>query len=77
MKVGQIIGIEVECTQKSDHRLWEILPDLVAHHDFVWYFCLTPTIRAAVVKARREVLKTDEERRRVRVLVLEEYLPCL
>lgn len=77
MKAGQIIGIEIETTQKSDHRLSEILPDLVAHHDFVWYFCLTPTIRSAVVKARREVLTTDDQRRRVRVLLLEEYVPCL
>lgn len=76
MKAGQIIGIEVENTQKSDHRLSEILPDLAAHLDYVWYFCLTPTIRAAVVKARREVLSTDDERRRVRVLLLEDYMPC-
>jgi hypothetical protein len=76
MKAGQLIGIEVECSQKSDHRLSEILPDLVAHHDFVWYFCLTPTIRTAVVKARREALTTDEQRRRVRILLLEDYLPC-
>jgi hypothetical protein len=76
MKAGQIIGIEVENTQKSDHQLSEILPDLVAHLDYVWYFCLTPTIRAAVVKARREVLSTDDERRRVRVLLLEDYMPC-
>jgi len=76
MKAGQIIGIEVEASQKSDHRLSEILPDLVAHHDFVWYFCLTPAIRAAVVKARRDALTTDDERRRVRILLLEEYLPC-
>jgi hypothetical protein len=76
LKAGQIIGIEIECTLKSDHRLSEILPDLVAHHDFVWYFCLTPAIKQAVADARREALTTDEQRRRVRILLLEEYLPC-
>jgi len=77
MHADQIVGIEVECNQKSEHRLDEILPDLLMHHDFVWYFCLTKTIRSAVVKARQEVLTTDEQRRRLRILLLEEYLPCL
>jgi hypothetical protein len=49
----------------------------VAHHDFVWYFCLNATIKQAVADARREALTTDEQRRRVRILLLEEYLPCL
>lgn len=75
MKAAQIIGIEIEATQKSDHRLSEILPDLVARHDFVWYFCANRTIRATVVKARGEVLTTDDQRRRVRILLLEDYLP--
>ena len=74
---GQIVAIEVECSLKGDGRLAEILPDLVAHHDFVWYFCLTPTIKQAVADARRNALKTDDERRRVRILLLEDYLPCL
>jgi hypothetical protein len=77
MKAGQIAAIEIECSQKSDHRLSEILPDLLAHHDYVWYFCLTPTIKRAVADARRDALKTDDERRRVRVLLLEDFLPCL
>ncbi len=76
MKVNQIAGVEVECTQKSDQRLAEILPDLLAHHDFVWYFCLTSPIKHAVAKARREALVTDEQRRRVRILLLEDFLPC-
>ncbi len=76
MKPGQLLGVEVECTLKSDHRLSEILPDLVAHHDFVWYFCLTPAIKQAVADARREALTTDDQRRRVRILLLEEHLPC-
>lgn len=76
MKAGQIIAIEVECSQKSDWRLEEILPDLVQRADFVWYFCLNDTIHRAVVDARAK-LESDEQRRRVRVLKLEKYLPCL
>jgi DNA-binding PadR family transcriptional regulator len=73
MKAKQIIAIEAECTQKNDARLAEILPDLLAFHDFVWYFCLTPTIQKAVADARKQ-LSSDEDRRRVRVVLLEEYL---
>jgi hypothetical protein len=76
MQPGQLVGIEVECQQKSEHRLSEILPDLVAHHDYVWYFCLTPTIKQAVADARKKFLTTHEERRRVQILLLEDYL-CL
>jgi hypothetical protein len=76
MKTDQIIGIEVECTQKSAQRLSEILPDLLAHHDFIWYFCLNINIRQAVMDARKTALSTNEERRRVRVMLLEDYLPC-
>lgn len=77
MQAGQLIAIEAECTQKNDERLAEILSDLLAHHDFVWYFCRTETIRQAVSRARKNGLSTDAERRRVRLLLLEEYLPCL
>ena len=75
MQVGQIIGIEVECTQKNDARLAQILFDLLAHHDFVWYFCQTATISQAVSRARKNGLETEEQRRRVRILTLEDYLP--
>jgi hypothetical protein len=75
MKATQLVGIEVECSQKSNGRLHEILPDLLAHHDFVWYFCTSPAIRQAVADARKKALSTDEERRRLRLLLLEEYLP--
>lgn len=77
MRTGQLVAIEVECSQKSDRRLSEILPDLLEYHDYVWYLVATPAIRAAVARARREALTTDDERRRVRILMLEEYLPCL
>ncbi len=73
MQAQQIVGIEMECTQKNDHRYEEILPDLVAHHDFVWYFCLSKTIHKAVADARK-TLPTSEQRRRVRLLFLEDYL---
>lgn len=76
MKPGQILGVEVECTLKSDHRLSEILPDLLAHHDYVWYFCLTSTIKQAVADARKSFLTTHDERRRVQILLLEDFL-CL
>lgn len=75
MQEKQIIGIEVECTQKSDLRLAQILPDLLTHHDYVWYFCLTPTIHQAVARARKDVLEQENQRRRVRILLLEDYLP--
>lgn len=76
LKAGQIIAVEIECTQKGAGRLAEILPDLLAHHDAVWYFCQTTSVRQAVANARRDALRTDEEKRRVRILKLEEYLPC-
>jgi hypothetical protein len=76
MKAGQIIAIEVECSRKSDRRLEEILPELVESLDFVWYFCLNDTIHRAVVDARA-TLPNDEQRRRVRVLKMENYLSCL
>ena len=41
MKAHQIIALEAECTLKSDKRLVEMFLDLLAHHDFAWYFCLT------------------------------------
>jgi hypothetical protein len=77
MKPGQLVGIETECTLKSDRRLAEILPDLLKYHDFVWYFCLNATIKQAVADARKQALTTHDERRRVQILLLEDYLPCL
>jgi hypothetical protein len=76
MQAHQIIGIEVECTRKSDKRLREILPNLLDHHDFIWYFCLTPGIRQAISDVRRDTLPTNEQRQRVRLLKLEDFLPC-
>lgn len=75
MKPTQLLAVEVECTLKSDHRLSQILPDLLAYHEYVWYFCLNATIKQAVADARRQVL-TDGQRRRVRILLLEDYMLC-
>lgn len=75
MQAGQIIAIEVECTQKSDDRLAQILPDLLEYHDYVWYFCLTQTIADAVARARKNSLENENQRRRVRILKLEDVLP--
>lgn len=76
MHTGALVGIEVECSQKSDQRLSAILPDLLEHHDYVWYFCLTNTIRNAVAQARRDALRTYEQQRRVRIRFVEEFVPC-
>ncbi len=76
MKAGQLVGIEVECSLKSTTRLAQILPDIVAHLDCVWYFCLTPAIKQAIADARRDALTDKEQRRRVRILLLEDFLPC-
>lgn len=76
MKAGQLVGLEVECSLKSTARLAQILPDIVAHLDFVWYVCLTSAVHQAVASARRDALADNEQRRRVRVLKLEDYLPC-
>ncbi len=75
MKATQIVGIEAECTQKSEARLLEILPDLLATHDYVWYFCWSVAIRQAVAAARKKAEISDEDRRRLRILLLEDYLP--
>ena len=74
MTATQIIGIEAECTQKSEGRLLEILPDLLATHDYVWYFCWSSAIRQAVAAARKKADITDADRRRLRILLLEDYL---
>ena len=74
MGARQIVGIEAECTQKSEHRLLEIIPDLLATHDYVWYFCTSLTIRKAVADARKKADVTDVARRRLRILLLEDFL---
>ena len=77
MQAQQTVAMEVECSQKNDGRYSAILPDLLAHYDYVWYFCLTPAIKQAVADVRKAVLIDKLQQRRVRVLLLEDYLPCL
>jgi hypothetical protein len=77
MNAGQTLAIEVERSQKNDDRYSAILPDLLAHYDFVWYFCLTATIKQAVADVRKAVLIDKLQQRRVRIMVLGDFLPCL
>lgn len=72
MKMGQRVAIELERSRKDDPRLDYILPDLLRHYDFVWYFCTSKKVYDAVIKARRDVFQTDVERQRIRILRLEE-----
>jgi hypothetical protein len=72
LRRGQRIAIELERTRKDDPRLDYILPDLLKYYTAVWYFCANTVVYDAVVKARRDVFRTDEERQRIRILRLEE-----
>jgi len=64
------IGVEVELSRKSYERLGtHVLPNLLKHYDFVWYFCLQEAYDA-VVAARRDYIQTNEERKRIRILLL-------
>ncbi len=73
LKRGQRIAIEVECSRKSFERLGNhILPSLLEHYDFGWYFCGNKEVYDTIVAARRMYLPTDEERKRIRILLMEE-----
>jgi hypothetical protein len=68
----QTIAIEAELTQKNLERLGEgILPSLLRSYDFAWYFCESQSVYNAVVAARRDHLSSNEERKRIRILLLE------
>jgi hypothetical protein len=70
---GQTAAIEVEMSRKKLERLGEgILPSLLTHYDFAWYFCTNREVYETVVQARRDYLPTNEERKRIRILLLEE-----
>jgi hypothetical protein len=76
MLPGKKVAIEVELNQKSYPRLEKsILPSLLKEYDYVWYFC-EPDAKRALIEARLR-LKTDSERRRLRVMLLHEHLPHL
>ncbi|GCE15327.1 hypothetical protein [Tengunoibacter tsumagoiensis] len=70
---GQHVAIEIELTQKKFDRLGEhILPSLLNNYDFAWYYCGKKEVYDALVTARRAYLQTDEERKRLRIFLLEE-----
>lgn len=76
MAAGQRVAIEVEKSRKDFERLeHRVLPSLLEHYDFVWYFCSTQGARQAIYAARRDHLHTEEDRQRIRILDLHEYLP--
>lgn len=68
---GQRIAIEVELSRKNFERYeLEVFPDHLQHFTTVWYFC-TPDAYNAVVTARRDRLKTEEQRARIVIRKLE------
>lgn len=74
MKKEQKIAVEVELSRKSYPRLeGRVLPSLLEHYDFVWYFA-DEDARKAVYKARDEHVPDEEDQRRIRIMKLDEYL---
>jgi len=72
MREGQTAAIEIEMSRKNLERLGGgILPSLLQHYDFAWYFCTNREVYETVVQARRDYLRTNEERKRIRILFLE------
>lgn len=75
LKAQQRIAIEVELSQKKTARVGEgILPSLLRTYDFAWYFCGNDEVYQTIIKARRDYLHTNEERKRIRILLLEEKI---
>jgi len=75
LRKGQRIALEVELSRKGFDRLGQgILPSLLRTYDFAWYFCGNETVYETVIKARRDYLKTNEERKRIRILLLDEHI---
>lgn len=75
LKAGQRVAVEVELSRKGFARLGNgILPSLLSHYDFVWYFCGNDEVYQTIIKARRDYLTTNEERKRIRILLLEEKI---
>lgn len=74
MRTGQTVAIEVELSRKDFERLdRRILPSLLEHYDFIWYFC-EEDARKAVYTARGQHLKKEEDQRRIRIMRLDDYL---
>jgi hypothetical protein len=69
LRPGQRIAIEVECSSKGPTRTGgKVLPSLLRHYDFAWYFCFGNDIYKTVIQARRDHLSSDEDRKRIRIL---------
>jgi hypothetical protein len=65
------IAVEIELSRKSYERLGSlVLPSLLEHYDFVWYFCLQEAYQA-VVAARRDYVRSNVDRKRIRILLLD------
>jgi hypothetical protein len=68
---GSRIAIEVELSRKRFEAYEQfILPDLLKFYDFALYFAYDDAYDA-VVKARRDYLSSNDERRRVRIIQLQ------
>jgi hypothetical protein len=75
LSVGQRIAIEVELSRKNFDRLGKgILPSLLRNYDYAWYFCGNDEVYQTLIRARRDYLQTNAERKRIRLLLLEEKL---
>ena len=72
LKKGQTVAIEEELSCKGSERLGKgILPSLLSRDDFAWYFCRNQGVYDKVIAARRDYLRTDDERKRIRILLVE------
>jgi hypothetical protein len=69
---GSRIAIEVELSRKRFEAYEQfILPDLLKFYDFALYFAYDDAYNA-VVDARRKYLSSDDERRRIRIIKLQQ-----
>lgn len=72
LKKGQTVAIEEELSCKGSERLGKgILRSLLSHYDFAWYFCHDQEVYDTVIAARRDHLRTDDERKRIRIQLVE------
>ena len=70
---GQTVAIEEELSCKGSERLGKgILRSLLSNYDFAWYYCHDQEIYDKVIAARRDHLRTDDERKRIRIQLVEQ-----
>lgn len=73
LKKGQKVAIEEEMSCKGSERLGKgILRSLLSRYDFAWYFCHGQEVYDTVIAARRDHLRTDDERKRIRIQLVEQ-----